>query len=69
MKIDDKWIDKSINYIEFMSKWNTKHSKIIVVDAMHSVDDISEIILLNFNNVVKINFIDFWDECLFLKGE
>lgn len=65
--IEDNWRDGIIYYVEFTTKTNKKVTKALVLDVEFSLEDVAKIISEKFQNIVSINHIDFWDDCLSLR--
>lgn len=70
MRIEDHWIDCSIYRIIFEIKGNIyrKIDKTIIVDSRCCDSDVEKLIKSKFNNVGKIDVIEFVDDALLTKN-
>ncbi|MDZ5759263.1 hypothetical protein RAK27_11380 [Carnobacterium maltaromaticum] len=71
MRIEDKWLDGFMYYIEFeVEVQNTRKlvRKSIILHEELKKEEVFRMIQKNFAHVKKINWIDYYDEVLLDKG-
>lgn len=71
MRIEDKWIDGFLYYIEFKviqgEVFKTIRKTIVIFEELDYIE-VERIIRSSFGNVIEVNKIDSYEDILFLKG-
>lgn len=68
--IEEYWQDSFIYYVTFTSYYSkTKFTRALIFKTEKSVDEIEEIVLTRFKNVLEINRIEEFEDGLLLKKE
>lgn len=68
--IEEYWQDSFIYYVTFTSDYSkTKYTRALIFKAEKSVDEIKNIVLTRFKNVLEINRIEEFEDGLLLKKE